>query len=243
MRIAVIDDEAIFAKYLGRKVCELFDNRKCPYVCDVFTDSEKFIAAHNKWGYNLIFLDIDMPGMNGMEVATNLRQGDKDITIIFVSIHEHFVFESMRFLPFRFLRKSYIDEELVSEVDAYFNEIYKPDSKIKLKCQDKKVINAALSSIVCFFSIRHAIYCLIGEESYPLYSRQYTLEKLEKELDPFGFVRIHRSYLVNCRYISKIESKYVYLKVKSLDALPISLSRSSAVREKINVSLRGENSL
>ena len=68
----------------------------------------------------MVFMDIDMPGLSGMETAALLRERNCNTTLIFVSSYEHFVFESIRYMPFRFIRKSLYQEEVPEALQSWF---------------------------------------------------------------------------------------------------------------------------
>ena len=67
-----------------------------------------------------MFLDIDMPGISGLEIAKKLREENSDIILIFVSAHEQYVFESIEYSPFRYIRKSRIEKELFLDLKAAY---------------------------------------------------------------------------------------------------------------------------
>jgi DNA-binding LytR/AlgR family response regulator len=94
---------------------------------------------------------------------------------------------------------------------------------------------------VYFFSIRHHIYLVTLEETAELSAREYTLEKLEEQFSRSGFLRIHKSYLLNYRYVYHIGNDTVELTPHRLKKLPLSHRRSAAVRKRYQYFMRGED--
>ena len=73
IRIAVCDDEVIFVRCLRDMVEALFEKQGMEFQCFVYTNAPELIQAHRKEEFQLLFLDIDMPEMSGMELAAEIR--------------------------------------------------------------------------------------------------------------------------------------------------------------------------
>lgn len=93
IRIAVCDDEVIFVRCLRDMVEALFEKQGMEFQCFVYTSAPELIRAHRKEEFQLLFLDIDMPEMSGMELAAEIRAMNSAAALIFVSSHSDFVFE------------------------------------------------------------------------------------------------------------------------------------------------------
>ena len=106
---------------------------------------------------------------------------------------------------------------------------------------DKRIVTKKLVEVVYFFSIRHHIYLVTLEETAELSAREYTLEKLEEQFSRSGFLRIHKSYLLNYRYVYHIGNDTVELTPHRLKKLPLSHRRSAAVRKRYQYFMRGED--
>lgn len=180
IRIAVCDDEVIFVRCLRDMVEALFEKQGMEFQCFVYTSAPELIRAHRKEEFQLLFLDIDMPEMSGMELAAEIRAMNSAAALIFVSSHSDFVFESFQFQPFRFLRKEWLAEELPDAVKAYCENYAKSGQTARLVLDDKRIVTKKLVEVVYFFSIRHHIYLVTLEETAELSAREYTLEKLEE---------------------------------------------------------------
>lgn len=232
IRIAVCDDEVIFVRCLRDMVEALFEKQGMEFQCFVYTNAPELIQAHRKEEFQLLFLDIDMPEMSGMELAAEIRAMNSAAALIFVSSHSDFVFESFQFQPFRFLRKEWLAEELPDAVKAYCENYAKSGQTARLVLDDKRIVTKKLVEVVYFFSIRHHIYLVTLEETAELSAREYTLEKLEEQFSRSGFLRIHKSYLLNYRYVYHIGNDTVELTPHRLKKLPLSHRRSAAVRKR-----------
>ena len=120
VKVAIVDNE----KAIINEICSLIESSndmKC--IIETFEHSIKFFQKINNILCDIVFLDIDMPEMNGFDIAKILNNIRPDITIIFVSSFDNFVFESFEYHPFRFVRKSNLKEDIDSALNAYQREI------------------------------------------------------------------------------------------------------------------------
>lgn len=112
IRIAVVDDDKIFAKQMQTELKSLFENKNIISNVLFYIDPEKFLHEYNNNPFDLIYLDIDMPKMNGIKLASMIRKNKTDTHIIFVSSYSHFVFNTFQYAPYRFIRKEKLLQEL-----------------------------------------------------------------------------------------------------------------------------------
>ena len=93
IRIAVVDDNEIYAYDLRKDIEKLFCEKDI--LCEVlsYTDPEKFITDHYENSFDLIYLDIDMPKINGIELAAMVRKSKTETYLVFVSSYSNFVFK------------------------------------------------------------------------------------------------------------------------------------------------------
>jgi DNA-binding LytR/AlgR family response regulator len=207
-RICICDDDSNF-------IAELWDKIKIfclsPYIeieVTTFNDGNKLIESGDN--FDLIFLDIQMPRIGGFEVAEKLNEKlQKNHTIlIFCSSHENLVFESFDYQPFNFLRKNIMDSELPDIIKKLIYKLkienceysfHDENGYYILRAKEIKYINVFHGAFEIYTSNgkKHTAYGRIGQ--------------LYKTLDSNIFIRIHRSYIVNCKFISKITFDKVIL--------------------------------
>ena len=105
MRIAISDDEVSMVQILEEKIKRLLPDA----VIEKYLSGEKLIASGSK--PDVLFLDIQMPGMDGMETAKMLRQDNEDMILIFVTAAEEYVFQAFDVGAFHYLVKPFSDEK------------------------------------------------------------------------------------------------------------------------------------
>ena len=151
--------------------------------------------------FDLVFMDVEMSGMNGLETAARIREQDYITTIIFVSQYETYYREAYNAHPFHFLTKPINKKKLEETMDAYM-VMKKQDVETFTFVVNKARYSIHLKDILYFYSERRHVYAVCKEDKYGFYGK---LKDVEKTLEgkTCRFLRIHQSYLVNMRYIKE----------------------------------------
>ena len=230
IRIAMCDDETAFLQTYQKKVSELFQEYNTDCKIDVYTDSRAFWEHCAETPYDLIFLDIDMPELSGIQLASKFRDNGLDTTLVFVSSHDDFVFETFRYNAYRFVRKNKLLSDTQEMIFSFCASLKTKSVIVRLDVDRQRALEQKVSDIAYFYSIRHDIYFLNAQnESIRLAMRTYTMNELEKQFIEKGFIRVHRIYLVNYAWILQIKGDQVYLK-NCQNKIPLSRGRSEEVR-------------
>ncbi len=220
IRIAIVDDEKIILNQVSRLIKESIDEE---IFLDGYESSRDFARKIEKSIYDIIFLDIDMPEINGFELAETLTLVKPNITIVFISHLEHLVFRSFRFKPFGFVRKSYLEKDIDYVIDEYKKEQSKRREIYFFKTVYEES-SVSVSDIIYFESMGHDIYMHTTDNKYKLKrerGKELSMKTLSEQFEKKGFIRIHKSFLVNFRYIYKINKNNVELKEgKPIDINP-----------------------
>lgn len=173
--------------------------------------------------FDAVFLDLDMPEMNGMEAASHLNKLNQSTEIVFVTNHDELVYKAFRFKAIGFIRKKYISEEIDEILDSLIENINAKRQNIVFSGFEKK------------YSINEIIYMQSDDHYVDVFTEngkntiRVKLNDIEKEYSHYGFLRIHSRFLVNYRYIYSIENNVVILSNRS--QLPISRNRSKIVKK------------
>lgn len=208
--VAIVDDNKIILDTIYELVRELFNKET---IIKIYDKSTSFFNDADKFDFDLVMLDIDMPDINGFEIAKNLKEIKPSIVIIFVSNVEHLVFDSLKFNPFRFVRKSNLNNDLQEAISNYKIKIKEDDRTYFLKT-NKFEKNIQLLDIIYFESKGHEIYIHTLDKKYKLKrgkNGKISLKYIEEELGESGFIRIHQSFLVNYKYIFKFRRNQIQL--------------------------------
>lgn len=230
--IAILDDEKILANRLAVQINEITN---IGINIKVYSDPSVFLKDNISTIPDINFLDIDMPELTGFDVAEQIHKRNNDAIIIFVTSHDELVYSSFRFRPFRFLRKSYIDDELQ---EALTSALYVTEQEYASKgiiFQTKVgTIKTDLNDIIFIEAFNHTV--VLHTNKNDTMECKGTLSEYEKNLEKFSFVRSHKSFLVNLKYIYSVRQTEIVLEDKSV--IPLSRYKYKEVLSKFNEYLR-----
>lgn len=207
MKVILLDDDRSFLKPMTDNLKELFASRDIEADISSVHDISAFEELLGEGVPDVVFLDIDIPQKSGIEIADELRNRYEGIDIIFLTNREDLVFQSIHYLPFRFIRKSKLKEELKEAVDSYVKHYCDKKMLYTVEFMGEK-IPLLLSEILYIESEKH--YIKLHNKNEILYLRG-NIGELENELKEYKFIRIQRSYLVNLRHMVKVTGKSVMM--------------------------------
>lgn len=226
---AIVDDELDILNSTKAMLADEFAKCNTAVAFDFFTDSEDFLSMfESHFNYDIIFLDIEMPNIDGISVCRKIRQLSKDALVIFISNKEELVFQTFEVQPFRFIRKSELKELCPSLVDSIINEL-------KRRSPQTFTIIENNGGDVLSFDARNIIYVEAQRKECKIVTTngdstvKMKLMDLEEQLTSFHFVRIHRSFLVNMDYIFRITKNSIIL--TGGEELPISRGSSDTLKQ------------
>ncbi|MCD8023803.1 MAG: response regulator transcription factor [Lachnospiraceae bacterium] len=227
--IALCDDEAPSLKILAGAITQQFRQRNLAVHIETFTGTAELKRRMKLQSFDLLFLDIDMPGTDGITFAETLREENNWIDIIYISNREDLVFEALRTQPKGFIRKSNLLQDVPGILNPYFSALPKEEKKDTMIIEEQdSIISLPISEVIYVEgSGKQQVLHLKGKKEPVVLRRQ--MQTLEEELSSKGFIRIHKGYLVNCRYIRRIEN--AQLTLTNGEVLPISRRKAAAIRE------------
>lgn len=227
LKIAVCDDEQEVLGLLAHEIRKTFRALAPGTTVTEFQDEKQLFAELTAGKlYDVIFLDIDMPKANGIDLAVDLRKAGTKSLIIFVSNLEGHVYRSFAAKPFRFIRKSEFRKELPEAAEAVLKEFAGENVGILLK-NGNNLIRLNPYRIVYAESKGKLLEIHYENRSIELTCQ---ISALEKELEGYGFIRIHKGYLVNYRFIFRINKEDLTLDSGVL--LPVSRLRMQEVKSQ-----------
>ncbi len=201
MRIAICDDEKIMRDRL--RVClGRYDKDLC---CDEYKSGLELLSSSDK--YDIIFLDIEMPGISGMETAGELRRRKSNARIVFLTNHLECIQDAFKVKAFRFLSKPVDHEELNETLRETQAEILSLESIVI--SHKGRIDTIPLKKLVYFESFGDGTY--IYDTDGNVYECSVQLKEWDKQLGGKGFFKIHKSYIVSLGCVSHIENNQLFL--------------------------------
>lgn len=201
LRIAICDDEPIFCEDAKEKIEKL---RK-DYEIEMFHSGAELLEE--KKNYDIIFLDIEMPGENGMEIAKKIRTKKLRVEIVFLTSHAECMPEAFKVKAFRFLEKPLKLEELKETLEEVEKELF----------ENKKLIVDSFGEEL-LIDVRDIIYIQSEKKITKLYTMSqvietdYSLKYWIEKLEDCDFYKVHKSFLISLRYVDRYEVDEIRLK-------------------------------
>ena len=230
IKIAVCDDEKIYSDRICASIHkELANNDIADYDITVYNSGTEFAAEGDKLlEYHVIFLDINMPDVNGFELAKDIKDKNSYIYIVFVTSFLNYAIQGYRFDALRFILKSEIDNlmpECIETIVRLMKIDYHGVEYDFIEGKQEIITN----QLVFIENNKHKLtfHFYDNDRTLGLYKK---LDEVEKDLAGYGFLRIHKSYLVNVIYIKKLINYGVVL--KDGRELPIPREKIKQVKEK-----------
>jgi DNA-binding LytR/AlgR family response regulator len=225
INIAICDDEQIYLDKIYSYVNSFFSQNNIISSIYMYKNGTDLLRDCNKKIFDILFLDIDMPEVSGIEIANEIRKFNSDIILIFCTNIDSFVFQTIKFSPYRFVRKSNLISEIQELLDSLQKKIAK-ESVYFIANKNDIPIKLKVTEIIYFESFRH---CIDIHYKNDILKTSITLDNLETDYGELGFIRIHKSYLVNYRYIYDLDVGNKSIILDDKNQLTISRYRINSV--------------
>ena len=235
LRIAVCDDDRRFTGELEEMIRREAAETGTAADTEAYSDGGTLVADMEKgYRYDLIFLDIEMERVDGINAARQIRRMDRSALLIYVSGYEQYLKELFEVEPFRFLSKPvdggkfrrYFRDACarIGETEEYYSFSF-----------NKRIGKVAVRDIVYLESRNRVVHVFMADGSEErFYGRLSDVEKKLAE-GRHEFLRIHQSYLVNYSYIERMSfsEAVVAMGGGKEKSLRISEDREKAVRTRL----------
>ena len=203
VRIAICDDEHTYRTRLRSTLdaCTILPNDTEITEC---ADGSALLSFHTKQPFNIIFLDIQMEGMSGLEVGHKIRDIDKNVIIIFLTGFQQYVFQSFKIEAFDYIMKPIDDLTVENVLERALRKHRERHHIVQFKKLDGSSNALDVSEIVYIEGgDSHRIKIVVNDAYFYCNA---TLHEYENRLSPYGFLRCHRNYLINMSHIRRIEN-------------------------------------
>lgn len=230
LRIAICDDDKIICQQLEDMLTDIEEETGEQLEVEVFYSGEElygFLKRDNR--YNLIFLDIEMRDLNGVEVGKKIRDemNDETTQIVYISGREDYAMDLFEVRPLNFLIKPVSK----NKVEAAVNKAIKilGENKHFYEYKNGNVnFSVPVGDILYFESDGRKVNIILMDEVKSFYGK---LSEVENKLRSLDFIMIHKSYLINFNHV--VEYTYDYVKMSNKETLTISQNNRKAVREQL----------
>lgn len=204
--IAVCEDEPYFLENINGLLKQYLEDKKIETSVKNFVNGEEFLISGQNT--DIVLMDIELPGLNGMNVIERLRNNGNHAQVIFITAYQEYVFQAFDVEAIHYILKP------INPI-KFFAAIDKAMERIIHRCDNALIISTGNVSIKIL--TRNIRFCEVFNHEVVIhtitqtYSYSGTLNSLEAELDDSFFFRCHRSYIVNMNYVTGRESDIAYI--------------------------------
>lgn len=233
LRIAICDDEHRARDVLHHSLDKILleETEEVVYEFSSGAGAVRWLKKH-PGEIDLLFLDVEMEGMSGMEAARQIRNFDRKLIIVFVTGYPEFVFDGYRVQALDYLLKP-ADDYRLREVLQRARDELSSSSEEQFSFQDPDgIYRLYLTDILYCYSDRRKVFVVTKNKTLSLYAK---LDEVQKQLGA-RFVRIHQRYLVNAETVQQIKRDSVLVGGQEL---PMSRSLKVEASSKLAKSMLG----
>lgn len=209
LQVAVCDDDKLFMEELTGKIFRYFQEKKIDYNIRGFSSGEDLLGSVRDTVPDVVFLDISMEGINGIETAGRLREKNRGICIIFVTGYMNYVLEGYKVGALRYLIKEQFDDSFEECMEAVLKQFHLHRDQLCFSFLGGNVYLTP-DEISLVESRGHRLF-FYGLQGRLLGQMQDKLDNVEAVLSRYRFLRAHKSYLVNMKYITEINHYRLYM--------------------------------
>ena len=227
LQIAICDDEQFYREKIKYLLEEYLQAKGMLYTLHLFLSGEDFLEqCENNVRFDIVFLDISMEEVDGIQAAQRIRSFHSDTYIVFVTAFIDYALEGYKVNAVRYLMKDTLEIALEECMNAILQKMQVARVTFSFLEGEKRLYT---DNILYVESRGHkSIFHYMESEmvSYQIYDK---LDSVERNLEGYGFLRIHKSYLVNMKHIRKISNYIVSLDTG--EKLHVPRLRFQAVKE------------
>ncbi|CEN78219.1 LytR/AlgR family response regulator transcription factor [Paraclostridium sordellii] len=223
INIAICDDEINIINKT-KKLIQDYDKEDIDIY--VYESGEELINSDKE--FHIIFLDIDMKGLDGIETAKKLRKYDKKAKIIYVTNYTDYTYSAFSVHAFGYLVKPLNKKELHNQLDEALSYTEEISKNLEFITSDG-VIRIDTNSIYYFEYEQRKVIMKTIDKNYVLKKK---ISEIGKDIQDYGFEMPHKSFVVNLYNIKTIKGYDVHMMDGSV--IPLSQKKSSQFRDSLN---------
>lgn len=208
IKIAIVDDQDKYLNILKSQIEKICFDKSFEFKIELFKSGNDFLHySDNNEKFNILFLDIDMPGINGIDLSRKLYFDEKNTIIVFVTSHSELMAEAFGINVYSFIKK----EEIETKLPVIFNTLLNILGQMKNIVLKTEVgyTSFSISSIVAISLETRKLYLYLNNnEKIRIY--EHNLSEIAKKLDDRYFIYANRSLLINLHYTKSIQRDQIF---------------------------------
>lgn len=222
LRIAICDDEKYTVAHIKKLTEDFFASRRidiAPIEC--FYDGTSLLD--NSADIDLVLLDIDLPDINGVDVAERMMHDNRNVVVMMVTAHMQYLDKAMQCNVFRYISKPLDTDRLRENLLAAYQTACRCHGSVELRKDDAHVVIRKSDIVFIETNNRHTCAHTADDK----YDSPLSLSQWTEELDFNCFVQTHQSYIVNLEYVASYSGAQIHF-MNTQDTAMLSRRNSAA---------------
>ena len=232
MKIVICDDDKNCIDDVVKLIDEYSNENSIKFEKYIYSSSKQVIE--NNENYDIAVLDVEMPGVDGIELGKKLRKRNSQIVLIYLTAHSQYLDSALNLNAARFFEKPIDKERFFKGLDNALERIDNTTVNFFIR-EDKSQVRITADSII-YIEIEKRKTRLVTTER--AYSTTYTIDYFKNRLLSSVFATPHKSYIVNFNYVTQYERDKIQLAGKYIS--PVSKSKQTAFRKAFIRFLEGK---
>lgn len=228
LRIAVVEDDMACTERMREYITRYREEQKLELEAVYFSDGLDIVDGYQPI-WDIIFMDIKMKHLNGMEAAAKIRKVDASVVLIFITTMAQFAIHGYEVGALDFVLKPIRYNQFHNKMIKAMNVVEKLGKRKYFFLGRDEVQEKISTDLILYIEVKnHNLYFVTGDYTY---SRRGTMAEIEKELEGYHFARCNQSYLVNLKNVTRVEKDSV---VTGGRELPFSRARKKQFLQELS---------
>ena len=233
LNVAVCDDDSEIREQIHSYISNYLFTCDHDFRIDLFPDGLTLLSSENLSEYNILFLDVEMPMISGIETAKALRESITPAAkIIFISNYPEYMQSSFSVHPYHYLQKPITREILFNVLNCAIRDIEKEHFFLMFTLPDLSVKTLNINDLVFIESDNSRNRVITVHSIHSVFAAKGILTDYEEELRGKNFIRCHKSILVNVFHIHYLEKREIILDTG--ETAPIGRSYATKLRNRLS---------
>lgn len=240
INVAVIEDSELNQQQIIKIINDLSIVKTYEIQEHIFSSAEEFLSYNKIQQFEILIVDVDLPGISGLELVKKLQESKNNALIVFLTSYDHYMKEAFGVNVYKYVLKSEMETKLSDVLHQLVsNYIMKRKQYLLLKIQDENIeIKFYEDDIICVLFEDRRPFVFTKERKYGIVGKSLT--DFEENLKQDCFIKINKGTIINIKYIESISTTSIKLKHVNT-TLPISRGRYAFIKDfLINYSMKGE---
>lgn len=230
IRVGICDDNAEHRKYIENMLKSYMEQKQLRCQCMCFGKGKSlWYEVEEGTVFDLLFLDIEMPELDGIELARRIKEKQPQVLLIFVSAHEKYVYDSFCVQPYRFIPKSRMEHMMTEVLNHAVEDIKRLADEFYYLENQQGIEKIPIRSIVYIW--HEGKYAYLKKTDGEAVKVRKTLKRIREELPHTDFVWAGKSYLCNLAHVVQVKGEC--LKFSTGEQLYISAGQIASLKEQI----------